>query len=77
MSFTLPKRPKRLRQRELEEEEAEKAAKQTQVSDTAIQEILDRKKRRREMDKELERVGIPYENQIYEINHCAYRCAHR
>ncbi|KAK4517700.1 uncharacterized protein ATC70_001041 [Mucor velutinosus] len=56
MSFTLPKRPKRLRQRELEEEEAEKAAKQTQVSDTAIQEILDRKKRRREMDKELERM---------------------
>lgn len=58
MSFNLPKRAKRLRQRDPEEEEAKKLAKKSQAQDTEVQGILDRKKQRREMDKELERVGV-------------------
>ncbi|KAL7320404.1 hypothetical protein PS15m_000296 [Mucor circinelloides] len=56
MSFNLPKRTKRLRQRDPEEEEERKLAKQTKTNDSAVQGILDRKKQRREMDKELERM---------------------
>lgn len=76
MSLNLPKRAKRLRQRDPEEDEAKKVAEKTQAKDTAVQGILDRKKQRREMDKELERVGIIYDRQIHEINGRAYRCAH-
>ena len=72
MSLNLPKRAKRLRQRDPEEEEAKK----TKVKDADVQGILDRKKQRREMDKELERVGIVYDGQVHEINSRAYRCAH-
>lgn len=73
MSFNLPKRTKRLRQRDPEEEEERKLAKQTKTNDSAVQGILDRKKQRREMDKELERVGILLEGQIHEINACVSR----
>ncbi|KAL9540298.1 hypothetical protein MBANPS3_009766 [Mucor bainieri] len=66
MSLNLPKRAKRLRQRDPEEEEAKKAAKKTQVKDTAVQGILDRKKQRREMDKELERMSASLKQDMFD-----------
>lgn len=58
MSLNLPKRAKRLRQRDVDEDEGERVSKKERDRDGNVQSILDEKKQRREFDNEVERVGI-------------------
>lgn len=58
MSLNLPKRAKRLRQRDVDEDEGKKISKKERDRDGNVQSILDEKKQRREFDNEVERVGI-------------------
>lgn len=58
MSLHLPKRAKRLRQRDTDEDEGTIISNKECDRDEAVQSILDKKKQRRELDNELERVGI-------------------